>query len=190
MGTTRYLVQTTATAGSSSRINQGDLVLALANGLVDIEDGAGTNVNNIIGVMAGCEYTNTSGEPVFDNAYPGTSSLKSGTVAYVHVYDNPMQIFEIQGDGTPSAGTGLANYESLVHAAGMGTGFGGAGVNGISTGEFDVSTGEEVTATTDVFRIIGIKNYENLTAEDRTAGAGIIYLVKINSHAYLQGDGI
>ena len=36
MGLTKYKVQTAATAGSSSQIFQGDMVIPLTNGLVDV----------------------------------------------------------------------------------------------------------------------------------------------------------
>ena len=190
-GLTRYMVQSTVTAGSSSAIFQGDLVLPLENGLVGVEDGAGTETNLTIGVMAGCEYINNNGEPVFDNNYPGAASVKDNTYAYIFVYDNPMQIFEIQGDGPASGGTSRANLEGMIHGNAQGTGFGSqTGSTGISTGELDASTGDDTTAT-DIFQVVGIKNLENLTDAEITTGTGIIYLVRINTHRYLsQGAGL
>ncbi len=58
------------------------MVIPLTNGLVDVSAADGGCVA-ILGVMAGCQYTDTAGKPVFDNNYPGTASLKSGTEATV-----------------------------------------------------------------------------------------------------------
>jgi hypothetical protein len=98
-GLTSYLVQVNGTAGSSSAIYQGDMVIPLTNGLVDVSAADGGSVA-ILGVMAGCQYTDLNGKPVFDNNYPGTSSLKSGTEATVFVYDDPFQVYEVQCDAS------------------------------------------------------------------------------------------
>ena len=65
-GLTSYLVQVNGTAGSSSAIYQGDMVIPLTNGLVDVSAADGGSVA-ILGVMAGCEYTALDGTPKFDN---------------------------------------------------------------------------------------------------------------------------
>ena len=68
-GLTSYKVQINGTAGSSSAIYQGDMVIPLANGLVDVSAADGGSVA-ILGFMAGCQYTDLTGKPVFDNSYP------------------------------------------------------------------------------------------------------------------------
>ena len=111
-GTTAYKVQIAGTAGSSSAIYQGDMVIPLTNGLVDVSAADGGSVA-ILGVMNGCQYTNLSGETVFSNYYPGTASLKSGTEATVFVYDDPFGVFEVNCDASL---TNLATATALIHS--------------------------------------------------------------------------
>tara|TARA_R100001082_G_C4302702_1_gene133148 strand:+ start:101 stop:721 length:621 start_codon:yes stop_codon:yes gene_type:complete len=182
-GLTAYKVQTAATAGSSSAIYQGDMVIPLANGLVDVSAADGGSVA-ILGVMNGCEYIDTDGKPRFSNFYPGTSSIKSGTEAKVFVYDNPFQVFEVQGDATL---TNAATAQGLVHSNAEGTGFGSQnGSTGKSIGEISVSTAG-ATTTSDNFRILGFKHdFEEMTV----TGAGVIFLVRLNVHFHLSTTGL
>ena len=183
MGLTKYKVQTAATAGSSSAIYQGDMVIPLTNGLVDVSAADGGSVA-ILGVMNGCEYVDLNGKPVFSNYYPGTASIKSGTEASVFVYDNPHQVYEIQADASL---TDAATAQALVHSNAEGTGFGSQnGSTGKSIGELSVASAGAVTAT-DNFRIIGIKDdFEDISVTT----AGVIMLVKLNLPFHLDTTGL
>jgi len=182
-GLTSYLVQVNGTAGSSSAIYQGDMVIPLTNGLVDVSAADGGSVA-ILGVMAGCQYVNTSGETVFANNYPGTASLKSNTEARVFVYDNPHQVYEIQGDATL---TNIATATALIHSNAEGTGFGSEnGSTGNSIGELSVASAGATTAT-DNFRIVGIK--DSFDEIDVTA-AGVVFLVKLNLPFHTATTGL
>ena len=182
-GLTKYKVQTAATAGSSSAIYQGDMVIPLTNGLVDVSAADGGSVA-ILGVMNGCEYIDLNGKPVFSNYYPGTASIKSGTEASVFVYDNPFQVYEIQADASL---TNAATAQALVHSNAEGTGFGSQnGSTGKSIGELSVATAGDTTAT-DNFRIIGIKDdFENISVTT----AGVIMLVKLNLPFHTATTGL
>ena len=180
-GLTAYKVQIAGVAGSSSAIYQGDMVIPLTNGLVDVSAADGGSVA-ILGVMAGCQYTNLKGKPVFDNNYPGTSSLKSGTEATVFVYDDPFQVYEVQCDASL---TNLATATALIHSNAEGTGFGSEQANGISSGEISVASAGATTAT-DNFRIIGFKDVEGI---DYTA-AGVVALVKLNLPFHVATTGL
>jgi hypothetical protein len=183
MGLTKYKVQTAATTGSSSAIYQGDMVIPLTNGLVDVSAADGGSVA-ILGVMNGCEYIDLSGKPVFSNYYPGTASIKSGTEASVFVYDNPHQVFEIQADASL---TNAATAQALVHSNAEGTGFGSQnGSTGKSIGELSVASAGATTAT-DNFRIIGIKDdFEDISVTT----AGVIMLVKLNLPFHTATTGL
>ena len=180
-GLTPYKVQIPGVAGSSSSIFQGDLVIPLTNGLVDVSAADGGSVA-ILGVMAGCQYTDLNGKPVFDNNYPGTSSLKSGTEATVFVYDDPFQVYEIQCDASL---TNLATATALIHSNAEGTGFGSENANGISAGEISVASAGATTATVN-FRIIGFKDVEGI---DYTS-AGVVALVKLNLPFHTATTGL
>ena len=180
-GLTAYKVQIAGVAGSSSSIFQGDLVIPLTNGLVDVSAADGGSVA-ILGVMAGCQYTDLNGKPVFDNNYPGTSSLKSGTEATVFVYDDPFQVYEVQCDASL---TNLATATALIHSNAEGTGFGSETANGISAGEISVASAGATTAT-DNFRIVGFKDVEGI---DYTS-AGVVALVKLNLPFHTATTGL
>ena len=180
-GLTAYKVQIPGVAGSSSSIFQGDMVIPLTNGLVDVSAADGGSVA-ILGVMAGCQYTDLNGKPVFDNNYPGTSSLKSGTEATVFVYDDPFQVYEVQCDASL---TNLATATALIHSNAEGTGFGSENANGISAGEISVATAGATTAT-DNFRIVGFKDVESIDY----ASAGVVALVKLNLPFHTATTGL
>ena len=180
-GLTAYKVQIPGVAGSSSAIYQGDMVIPLTNGLVDVSAADGGSVA-ILGVMAGCQYTDLNGKPVFDNNYPGTSSLKSGTEATVFVYDDPFQVYEVQCDASL---TNLATATALIHSNAEGTGFGSEQANGISSGEISVASAGATTAT-DNFRIIGFKDVEGIDY----ASAGVVALVKLNLPFHTATTGL
>ena len=180
-GLTPYKVQIPGVAGSSSAIYQGDMVIPLTNGLVDVSAADGGSVA-ILGVMAGCQYTDLNGKPVFDNNYPGTSSLKSGTEATVFVYDDPFQVYEVQCDASL---TNLATATALIHSNAEGTGFGSEQANGISSGEISVASAGATTAT-DNFRIVGFKDVEGI---DYTS-AGVVALVKLNLPFHTATTGL
>ena len=180
-GLTAYKVQIAGVAGSSSSIFQGDMVIPLTNGLVDVSAADGGSVA-ILGVMAGCQYTDLNGKPVFDNNYPGTSSLKSGTEATVFVYDDPFQVYEVQCDASL---TNLATATALIHSNAEGTGFGSEHANGISAGEISVATAGATTAT-DNFRIVGFKDVESIDY----ASAGVVALVKLNLPFHTATTGL
>jgi hypothetical protein len=170
---TSYLVQVNGTAGSSSAIYQGDMVIPLTNGLVDVSAADGGSVA-ILGVMAGCQFVNTDGETVFTNNYPGTSSLKSNSEARVFVYDNPHQVYEVKADASL---TNIATATALIHSNAEGTGFGSQ--NG--------STGIGATTATDNFRIVGIKDSFD---EIDVASAGVTLLVKLNLPFHTATTGL
>ena len=183
MGLTRYKVQTADVAGSSSSIFQGDMVIPLTNGLVDVSAADGGSVA-ILGVVNGCEYIDLDGKPRFDNHYPGTASIKSGTEASVFVYDNPFQVYEIQADASL---TNATTAQALVHSNAEGTGFGSEnGSTGKSIGELSVASAGATTAT-DNFRIIGIKDPFD---EISVTTAGVIFLVKLNLPFHTATTGL
>jgi len=180
-GMTPYKVQINGVAGSSSAIYQGDMVIPLTNGLVDVSAADGGSVA-ILGVMAGCEYIALDGTPTFSNHYPGTSTLKSGTEATVFVYDDPTQVYEVQCDATL---TNLATATALIHSNAEGAGFGSETANGISSGELSVASAG-ATTNTDNFRIIGFKD----VADIDYAAAGVVALVKLNLPFHLATTGL
>ena len=80
-------------------IFQGDIV-KLASGV--IVQGAAADTA-FVGVFWGANYDDSTGKPVFVN------QIAAGQAAVCFVYDDPYQVFEIQGDGA-SAETDVGRY--------------------------------------------------------------------------------
>ena len=73
----------------ASAIYQGDPVILVANGAIDVGSTAGAE---LIGIFNGCEYTDpTTGKPTWSNHYPG-SVAAADIKAYV--IDDPNVIFD------------------------------------------------------------------------------------------------
>lgn len=119
-------------SGTSSNIFTGDFVKLLATGYIDVA-AAG---ERLLGVFAGCKFTNAAGEVVFARYFPtGQTTLGSGDVT-AFIYDDPNIIFSIQSAGSAdfadignkadhvagagSTSTGQSNFE-ISGTTGTGT---------------------------------------------------------------------
>ena len=142
-------------AGYTTAIGYGDACLLNTNGTVTL---AGATVA-ILGIFAGCEYTDPTGKPCVSKNWPGTAGC---TNIVCYVYDDPSNIFEVQAEaggsgyvqtvigaqadlvpGTVNAVTGhstMALEATIEAAASQGQfrviGFGPDGVYNASTNAF------------------------------------------------------
>ena len=159
-------------SGATGPIYQGTPVVMDAAGGGDILPAA-TGDADIVGVFAGCSYTDPStGKPTWSNYYPG-SVAASDIVA--QVYDDPRVVFEIQCDGTLPVTAVNANADTTSTGNGSTT-------TGVSQAELSATVG---TATAQL-RIIGIsKDPDN----SDTASANTNAYVIINEHAYRTTTG-
>lgn len=89
----------------------------------------------MLGIFAGCRYTNSAGDLIYSRYWPASTVLKSGTVCDAYVYDDPFILFEAQMSGslavtdiaqtadfvagTGDTATGISRYE--VNSTGIGT---------------------------------------------------------------------
>ena len=111
-------------AASQSALFQGDAVKPTGGYAVVATEGA-----DVLGVFWGANYDDpTTNKPIFKNNLPSVAA-----VADVFVYDDPYQVFEVQGDGA-SARTELLRYMD-IKVAGTGN-----STTGISAQEAKVST--------------------------------------------------
>lgn len=154
----------------ASAIYQGSPVITTAAGGIDI---AAASSTNIVGVFAGCSYTDpVSGDQIFSNYYPG--SIAADDIK-AQVYDDPNIVFEIQCAGTLPANGVNANADTSTPGNGSTT-------TGVSQAELSATVG---TATAQL-RIIGIsKDPDN----SDTASANTNAYVIINEHAYRTTTG-
>jgi len=86
-GHSRYRIA----SGATTPIYQGDLVTQLTAGVLGRH--AATGTVPIIGVFNGVSYTNSEGEQIFSNYYPG--SITSSDI-FAQVIDHPNVVFEVQ----------------------------------------------------------------------------------------------
>tara|TARA_R110001592_G_scaffold303818_1_gene576054 strand:+ start:1681 stop:2259 length:579 start_codon:yes stop_codon:yes gene_type:complete len=169
-GTNEYVIAN----NEGSALFQGDPVILVANGAIDIGSTAGAE---LIGVFNGCFYTDpTTQKPTFSNYYPG-SIAADDIVAYV--FDDPNKQFEVKIDDSNG---GQAQVGSNANIA---TYSAGSTINGISNVALDGST--FTTNAGANLRVVRLsRDVEN--SDYTVANANIV--VKINLHALTDSTGI
>tara|TARA_R110001592_G_scaffold11449_2_gene56490 strand:+ start:817 stop:1386 length:570 start_codon:yes stop_codon:yes gene_type:complete len=127
-------------SGTSSNIFTGDFVKLLGTGYIDVA-GAG---DRILGVFAGCKFTNAAGEIVFARYFPtGQTTLGSGDVTAL-IYDDPNIVYAIQSAGSAD----FADIGNLAdHVAGAGS---------TSTGQSNFEISGTTGTGTAGMRILGL----------------------------------
>ena len=170
-GDSTYLIQTAATAGTSSSIYCGAPVIPLANGMIDIPANANGGTVPLLGVFLGCNYIDLTGKPRWSPYWPGTAAVYANSIATATVVSNPDQLFLINTDA--------AAADSIVHAnANFATAITGSAITG-SYAKLAVSTVN--TTNTLNLRIIG---FEDTPANSDPSVAGRLAIVLLNNHFY------
>jgi hypothetical protein len=152
--------------GNATAINQGDLVKLVVGGT--IEKDTLTTSGKPIGVAHSFEYVDASGNKQFAHSIPAS------TAGIVKVYDDPNEVFAVQGDETLALTAKGANAAVVQ----------GSPANGFSGQRLDSSTAA-ATATLPL-RIVGF------LGGDDGGEVGTTYpelLVKINTHFTAQATG-
>lgn len=126
---------------------QGDLVQlsgtgGFGRGFVNINT---SNTAQIVGVFAGCEYVASDGSVVRKNNWVASTATRAGAPIWAYVYDDPMQLFVAQCDGTTVV-TDIGTFCGVV------TTNAGNAITGISGQE--VSTGQGSETTLMIVRLI------------------------------------
>ena len=168
-GTDPAMNSYSALAGYATIMSQGDVV-KMDEGTGGVQNfaaaGGGTDATNAIGVFWGSTFDDSTGKPTFKNTRPASQA------ATVFVYDDPYQMFEVQGDsvGGNSAVTDVSKKADLVVAA-------GSTITGVSNSELDTST----IGNTNNLRIVGFSTKEG---RGEVGVAHTVYNVLINEHKY------
>jgi hypothetical protein len=148
----------------AANIFTGDVVKLVAAGTIEVSAAGARSV----GVFAGVEYTDASGNVVFKSYWP------SGTVATdikAIVYDDPNTIFGIQSAGSTVA----ADVGNLGdHVAGA-----GSTSTGLSGFELNGTTGTAYAG----FRVLGKVN-----TPDNDWGTNVNLEVQLVEHEYMPGN--
>ncbi len=170
-GQSRYRIA----ANYGTAIFQGDMVMQVTGGTVEIHADGGTVP--IVGVFNGCQYTDpTTGEQKFSNFYPASTNA-SDLIAFI--IDDPMVIFEIQADAAFPVADLFGNFDVVYTSAGSTT-------TGISGSELKVTDGG--TATTLSLKAIDIS--EDPENSD-VASANTNVKVVIQNHIFgVKGAGL
>jgi len=112
-------------SGYATNIFYGDLVKRVAGGT--IEKDVGTTTATPAGIFLGCTFTNGStGQVQFQQFYPASQSIKSGTTIFAVVADDPDTLFQVAvvSGTTVISGVGITaigNNATLVQNSGNAT---------------------------------------------------------------------
>jgi hypothetical protein len=165
--------------GYATAILAGDTV-KISNGYL-VKD-TGTNNATPCGVMVGCAYINSSGQPVQGQFYPAGLAT-SANAAYGYVVDDPMAAFKIAvvSSGSTVTTTGVSravvgSNMTLVQNTGSTT-------TGDSAAA--VLAGSDDTTNTLPLRVIDVVPGTALSAD-----AFVELIVKINTHQYNSTTGV
>ena len=170
-GQSRYRIA----ANYGTSIFQGDMVMQVTGGTVEIHADGGTVP--IVGVFNGCQYTDpTTGEQIFSNYYPASTNA-SDIIAFI--VDDPMVVFEVQANAAFPIADLFGNFDIVYTTA-------GSTVTGISGAELNVGDGG--TGTTLSVKAIDIS--EDPENSD-VSSANTNVLVTIQNHIFgVKGAGL
>jgi len=89
--------------GYGTAMYKGQPCILNTNGTVTV----GTAAADLLGILAGFEYTDTSGKPWVSTYWPASQAIASGTTATAWVYADAANVYEVQADGSiAQAGVG------------------------------------------------------------------------------------
>lgn len=160
--------------GETSAIYQGDPVVLLANGNIDIGSTKGAE---LIGIFNGCEYTDpTTGKPTWKNYYPGSVAADD---IKAYVIDDPNVIFEVK------CTTNAASQAQVGTNCNIATYSAGAARDGISNVAIDGASFTTNAAAN--FRVVGLST--DVDNNDYTSANAAIK-VKINLHSLTDTTGV
>jgi len=169
-------------SGYATSIFYGDLVKRITSGTIELD--AGTATATPCGVFLGVSFTNGStGQVQFQQFYPASQAIKSGSKIFAVVADDPDTLFQVVSCSatTTVAGMGIAAIGSniaLIQNA-------GSTVSGNS--QVAIDEGTQTTTNTLPIRIIDVVR-ETATGADTF----VEFIVKINAtmHQYNNSTGI
>jgi hypothetical protein len=169
-------------AGYATAILNGDTV-AISNGYIIAK--TATNTGYSVGVLLGCSYVNSSGQPVQGQYYPAAAST-STDLAFAYVVDDPNAVFKVcatvAGSTTPTAYDRDIVGSNVAMVAGAGstaTGDSAYGIDGSSSN----------TTNTLPIRVVDVVPDTALGSADASATTYFEFLVKFNLHQYNNIEG-
>jgi hypothetical protein len=171
-------------AAYATAILNGDTVKIDTNGYLVAN--TTSNSGDSVGVLVGCAYTNSSGQPVQGQFYPAATST-STALAFGYVVDDPNAVFKVvASSGQTTVPTAYsralvgANVALSVNTGSTITGDSYYGIDGASAG---------TTATLPV-RVVDVVPDTATGPATATATTYYEFLVKFNLHQYTDTTGI
>jgi hypothetical protein len=171
-------------AGYATAILNGDTVSIDANGYLAAK--TTTNSGDAVGVLVGCSYTNSSGQPVQGQYYPASTST-STALAFGYVVDDPNAVFKVVATNgqttTPTAFTRAivgANVPMSVASGNTTTGDSYYGIDGTAA----------ATTNTLPIRVVDVVPDTATGPANASATTYYEFLVKFNLHQYTDTTGI
>jgi hypothetical protein len=168
----------------ATAILNGDTVAVDTNGYLVAANT--TNSGSIIGVLVGCSYTNSSGQPVQGQYYPAAQST-STNMSFGYVVDDPSAVFKVcatvAGSTTPTAYTRAlvgANVALVANVGSTNTGDSYYGIDGSSA----------ATTNTLPVRVVDVVPDTATGAANVAATTYYEFLVKFNTAQYNSTTGV
>jgi hypothetical protein len=168
----------------ATAILNGDTVQVDTNGYIVAS--TVTSSGNIVGVLVGCAYTNSAGQPVQGQYYPAATST-STNMAFAYVVDDPSAVFKVvatvAASTTPTAYSRAivgANVAIVLNAGSTTTGDSFYGIDGSSAN----------TTNTLPVRVVDVVPDTATGPANVAASTYYEFLVKFNTAQYNSTTGI
>ena len=171
-------------AAYATAILNGDTVKVDTNGYLVAN--TTSNSGDSVGVLVGCAYTNSSGQPVQGQFYPASTST-STALAFGYVVDDPNALFKVVASSgqttTPTAYSRAlvgSNVALSINTGSTITGDSYYGIDGASAG---------TTATLPI-RVVDVVPDTATGPANASATTYFEFLVKFNLHQYTDTTGV
>jgi hypothetical protein len=165
-------------AAFATAVFNGDTVQIDSTGYLVLS--TATNSGNIVGVVVGGQYVNSSGQTVQSQYIPAAASTATNP-AYAYVVDDPMALFKV---AVVSSGTTMSSAGRTVVGTNLALVL-NAGSTTTGNSAYAVTLSGAGTTATIPIRVIDVVP-ETATAADTYTEL----LVKINTHQYNNTTGV
>jgi len=171
-------------AAYATAILNGDTVQVDTNGYLVAS--TVTSSGNVVGVLVGCAYTNSSGQPVQGQYYPAATST-STALAFGYVVDDPSAIFKVVA--TVAAGTTPTAYSRAIVGSNVALVL---NVGSTTTGDsyYGIDGSSANTTNTLPVRVVDVVPDTATGPANATATTYYEFLVKFNTAQYNSTTGI
>jgi hypothetical protein len=171
-------------AAYATAILNGDTVQVDTNGYLVAS--TVTSSGNIVGVLVGCAYTNSAGQPVQGQYYPAATST-STALAFGYVVDDPSAIFKVVA--TVAAGTTPTAYSRAIVGSNVAIVL---NVGSTTTGDsyYGIDGSSANTTNTLPVRVVDVVPDTATGPANVAASTYYEFLVKFNTAQYNSTTGI